>query len=516
MARIDYTNLAGSRLASDVAIDATTITIMDEDANEWPSDYTGLEFYCTLRDAEGQLELVQVTARTGSSLTVTRGVAGSSAKVWSAGDLIHQRNMAYSLGTFVQGPAYRDYEGSPVGVVTPARVGEKVLWPSRYVWYIAVGENNTDWKILAGNPIDPGYLWCNWDGTSDSAGVASTSAYDTIHPENGKANYVGSVTALYQVNLGSSAITYITVNTDTDSVGAEQTVIAARSKLVYCGINETKSLFAAMDYTAGRWKFSVVTFNGTTSTSGAETDGPAYTVPPTLTMLSETRAILAIYNGTGFLIQLLGISGDTVTVLDEENITQAFYTTRYFCICKCEENKAALIYQSSSPTAGNYCRIIDCSSDTITAGSSTFILSTAWVLPSEQFKKHSCYVLGGAVFPLVLSGTPYKVHLVRITNSGMTPVVTDYGEITQYESGGGILDHAACFIALENADCFPLIHSYDTFVRKVKVTISGETASYSDLGAFTAADPCGISMAAGGDVVCTYTASGIKARVLRV
>lgn len=92
-----FANNAVSKLAANISGADTVLSIMAADAGLFPSPENGDWFPMTIVDASGNLEIVRVTGRTGSALTVQRGQEGTSAKVFPSGATCDLRLTAGSL-----------------------------------------------------------------------------------------------------------------------------------------------------------------------------------------------------------------------------------------------------------------------------------------------------------------------------------------------------------------------------------------------------------------------------------
>lgn len=97
-----FTNNAASTLASGIDGVATSLTLAD--GSEFPSPTGGNVFYMTLTQAgnETSWEVVQVTARTGNTLTVVRAQDGTAAASWSAGAKAELRLSSVTMNEFAQ------------------------------------------------------------------------------------------------------------------------------------------------------------------------------------------------------------------------------------------------------------------------------------------------------------------------------------------------------------------------------------------------------------------------------
>lgn len=179
-----YRNMASTRLAEDLAAGGGSVAV--EDGSVFSSLST--PFYATIRSAEFT-EVVSVTGVTGDTIAITRAQDGTSARAFSAGDFVSIRDTSALMGSFIQGPEYRSSVGSPVGVLTPAFIGEKVFESTTPSWYISVGLTAADWKDLCGTPppLDPVTRWAagviaSFVGITASGGVSSVHYPDTVSP----------------------------------------------------------------------------------------------------------------------------------------------------------------------------------------------------------------------------------------------------------------------------------------------------------------------------------------------
>lgn len=94
---IQWSNNASGALASSISSSATTIVLASGQGVEFPVPGGGNYFYATLTDTSNNLEVVKVTARTVDTLTVVRGQDGSTARAYTAGDLLELRPTAAAL-----------------------------------------------------------------------------------------------------------------------------------------------------------------------------------------------------------------------------------------------------------------------------------------------------------------------------------------------------------------------------------------------------------------------------------
>ena len=96
---LKLSNNAVSRPASGITNSDTSISLTPGSGALFPALSVGDWFPATLVKADGSLEIVRVTARSTDVLTVTRAQDGTTAKAFSAGDLIELRLTAGSLQT---------------------------------------------------------------------------------------------------------------------------------------------------------------------------------------------------------------------------------------------------------------------------------------------------------------------------------------------------------------------------------------------------------------------------------
>jgi hypothetical protein len=94
-----FVNNAISTLSSAIAAGATSILIQPGHGSRFPTIAAPDFCYCTLEDASGNIEIIQVTAHAAGaqSLTVIRGVQGTTARAWASGDLFELRMTAAEM-----------------------------------------------------------------------------------------------------------------------------------------------------------------------------------------------------------------------------------------------------------------------------------------------------------------------------------------------------------------------------------------------------------------------------------
>ena len=95
-----FANNANTTLASSLTNVATTMSVTS--ASAFPSPTGSQYFYCTLADAATQttIEIVKVTAVSGTTFTIVRGQDGTSGTSFAAGDVVSLRLVRASLNDF--------------------------------------------------------------------------------------------------------------------------------------------------------------------------------------------------------------------------------------------------------------------------------------------------------------------------------------------------------------------------------------------------------------------------------
>jgi len=88
---VKFTNNAKTTLASSLTNVATSASVVD--GSVFPTLGAGEYFYCTFDDGSNN-EIVKVTARSGNTLTIVRGVDNTSARAFSSGDSAELRATA--------------------------------------------------------------------------------------------------------------------------------------------------------------------------------------------------------------------------------------------------------------------------------------------------------------------------------------------------------------------------------------------------------------------------------------
>jgi rRNA-processing protein FCF1 len=100
MANMLFANNANTTLASSLTNVATTMSVTS--ASAFPSPTGSQYFYCTLADAATQttIEIVKVTAVSGTTFTIVRGQDGTSGTAFASGAVVSLRLVRASLNDF--------------------------------------------------------------------------------------------------------------------------------------------------------------------------------------------------------------------------------------------------------------------------------------------------------------------------------------------------------------------------------------------------------------------------------
>ncbi|MBB3947051.1 hypothetical protein GGQ73_003015 [Rhizobium skierniewicense] len=98
---LKLSNNAVSSLSASITAAATSLAVQGADAGKFPVLAAGDWCPATIIDAAGNMEIVRVTARNGSTLTVTRAQEATTAKAFATGSRIDVRLTAGSIGNMI-------------------------------------------------------------------------------------------------------------------------------------------------------------------------------------------------------------------------------------------------------------------------------------------------------------------------------------------------------------------------------------------------------------------------------
>jgi len=97
-----FENNPASTLLSGITNVVTSLTVQAGDGTLFPSPTGNDSFRCTLEDAAGLIEIVDVTNRTGDVFTIVRAQEGTTGKAYVAGDAVELRVTKEVLEGFLQ------------------------------------------------------------------------------------------------------------------------------------------------------------------------------------------------------------------------------------------------------------------------------------------------------------------------------------------------------------------------------------------------------------------------------
>jgi hypothetical protein len=195
------TTLASSIIAGDVSMVVTSAT-------NFPSLSAGQYFYCTLADAATQttIEIVKVTATSGTTFTITRAQDGTTASGFAAGAVVSVRLVRASLNDFPKLDEANTFTGA-ITFSTP---------------------------LVATNMVQ---------STTSTSGYLTSTDWNTF---NGKSNTNGTVTSVAALTLG-------TTGTDLSSTVANGTTTPVITLQVPTASATNRGALSAADWS---------TFNG--------------------------------------------------------------------------------------------------------------------------------------------------------------------------------------------------------------------------------------------------------------
>lgn len=86
-----YTNNASTTLSAGINSAVTSLSVASGAGALFPNPTAGDVFYATLANSAGNIEIVLVTARSADTFTIVRGIDGTTARAWLAGDSVEIR-----------------------------------------------------------------------------------------------------------------------------------------------------------------------------------------------------------------------------------------------------------------------------------------------------------------------------------------------------------------------------------------------------------------------------------------
>ena len=239
MANMLFANNANTTLASSLTNSATTMSVVS--ASAFPSPTGSQYFYCTLADAATQttIEIVKVTAVSGTTFTIVRGQDGTTGTIFASGAVVSLRLVAASLNDFPKLDEANTFTGT-ITFSTPLLATNMVQSTTSTSGYLS----NTDWTTFNGKapavtyitgyvPFGQGTTTLNqssnlfFNGSNLGIGTTNPTAklYIVAAPNTGGlvitdntssdfAVTVGASTGVVNVGSPSAAMAFTTTNTE--------------------------------------------------------------------------------------------------------------------------------------------------------------------------------------------------------------------------------------------------------------------------------------------------------------
>lgn len=172
-----YANNAKSSLLGNIGPTDAVITLPNSEGARFPNPTAGEAFKLTIEDTSGNIEIIDVTARTADTLTVVRGREGTTARSFSAGTSVEARITAgilsyldwQSVANDPNGPAVLDNTGKlPIGTFdTPLQVYGDNRWNLKL--------NFTPVQQGGIGPMNNDKMYFGWSPTAALDGSGSVS-----------------------------------------------------------------------------------------------------------------------------------------------------------------------------------------------------------------------------------------------------------------------------------------------------------------------------------------------------
>ena len=135
-----FTNNAEGTLDGAIGGGDTSLSLHSGEGSRFPTISSGQVFYILVNGSTFML----CTGRSSDTFTVTRTDSDS----FSDGAPVKLVLTATILESFLQKGVYREYAGSPDGLLTNQYIGEEVLDTTNSVWYKSISA--TSWKLMNG------------------------------------------------------------------------------------------------------------------------------------------------------------------------------------------------------------------------------------------------------------------------------------------------------------------------------------------------------------------------------
>ncbi len=238
--QIKFTNNFVATLAAAIS-DADTAITLDAGSGAKLPNYGGGDYeYMTIGNTANNLEIVKVTARVGDILTVVRGVDGTTAKAWSAGDQINSRPCAAAMNDALQVNVAKADVDSQVFTGTP------VLPTGTIAVTQAAGNSTTK---IATTAFVTGALATAETALEAYADAASTAAVDgaeIIGIDQTWQNMIGSRTTgtAYQNDTGRAIAVSITSTGTSGAIAVSEDGVTYVATCSSSGTSSTGPLFS--------------------------------------------------------------------------------------------------------------------------------------------------------------------------------------------------------------------------------------------------------------------------------
>jgi hypothetical protein len=146
MTEYKFTNNAVSTLSADIGGGDTSLVVASGQGALFPSVSTGdgTGFYILVEEGSTK-EWMLVDDRSGDTFS---GISRGGTNSFNAAATIKLALNATILTSFMQKGDYREYAGSPDGILVAEYTGEEVLDTTNSVWYKQI--SGTTWKLMNG------------------------------------------------------------------------------------------------------------------------------------------------------------------------------------------------------------------------------------------------------------------------------------------------------------------------------------------------------------------------------
>lgn len=199
---IVYKNFLQTTISEDITATSTHVKV--DDYSLWIAGMSaGDFFYSVAVDASNTREIFRVNFD-GSSvalgLAIDRGIDGTTAQAWGAGTIFWQDITAAMLEDILQKSVFREGAFIPDATLSADYTGEKFYQTDLQLWWKAVAESSSDWRLIAGEILTENPFYTPVAGT-----------------------YINGTTIVIESNTTGSDIYYTTDGSAPDSGDTEYT-----------------------------------------------------------------------------------------------------------------------------------------------------------------------------------------------------------------------------------------------------------------------------------------------------